>query len=280
MGKIISIANQKGGVGKTTTAINLCSCLGRAGKKVLLIDIDPQSNATSGLGLEREKAEKSIYECMLGDVIASDLIKPLPWQNVYIIPSNRNLTGAEVELISVEGRERLLTDCLASNKANFDFIIIDCPPSLGLLTINALTASDSVLMPIQCEYYALEGLGQLLETYNLVRQRLNPLLEIEGILMTMADLRTNLSEQVEADVRNHFGDRVYKTVIPRNVRLSEAPGFGKPVVEYDIYCAGSQSYLALAKEFLMRNNMPIVEEDAAEEERPRQNDPPGGSGRS
>ena len=263
MGKIVAIANQKGGVGKTTTAINLASCIGREGKKVLLIDVDPQSNATSGVGIERTQDEKSIYECILGNIPAADLIRNLPWKNLSIIPSSRNLTGAEIELISVERREHLLSSCIATSKDSFDFIFIDCPPSLGLLTVNALTAADSVLMPIQCEYYALEGLGQLLETYNLVRQRLNPLLEIEGILLTMADLRTNLSEQVEQDVRNHFGEHVYKTVIPRNVRLGEAPGFGKPVVEYDIGCAGAQTYMMLAKEFLERNHM--VTHDGAEE---------------
>lgn len=269
MGKIIAIANQKGGVGKTTTAINLASCIGREGKKVLLIDVDPQSNATSGVGVERNAEEKSIYECILGDIPAVDLIRNLPWKNFSIIPSSRNLTGAEIELISAEKREHLLSTCIASIKNKFDFIFIDCPPSLGLLTVNALTAADSVLMPIQCEYYALEGLGQLLETYNLVRQRLNPLLEIEGILLTMADLRTNLSEQVEQDVRNHFGERVYKTVIARNVKLGEAPGFGKPVAEYDNGCAGAQSYVMLAKEFLQRNHM--VTQDVAEENKEQVN---------
>jgi chromosome partitioning protein len=263
MGKIIAVANQKGGVGKTTTSINLSSCIGKSGKKVLLIDSDPQSNATSGVGIACDIHEKSIYECILDDMPVTELVRTLPWENFSLLPSSRNLTGAEIELISVEQREYRLTNCLAAIKDRFDFIFIDCPPSLGLLTVNALTAADSVLMPIQCEYYALEGLGQLLETYNLVRQRLNPLLEIEGILLTMADLRTNLSEQVEQDVRTHFGERVYKTVIPRNVRLGEAPGFGKPVAEYDSGCAGAQSYMMLAKEFLERNHI-LVESKVLE----------------
>lgn len=262
MSKIIAIANQKGGVGKTTTAINLCSCIGKVGRKVLLVDADPQSNATSGVGIECGADSKSIYECLIGEVEVADLIKALPWENFSLVPANKNLTGAEIELIEVDDREYCLSNCIASIKDLFEYIFIDCPPSLGLLTINALTAANSVLMPIQCEYYALEGLGQLLQTYNLVRERLNPSLDIEGIVMTMADLRTNLSEQVEKDVRDHFGDRVFKTVIPRNIRLGEAPGFGKPIVEYDIRSAGAQSYIALAREFLQRNNVQLEEDTA------------------
>lgn len=260
MGKIITIANQKGGVGKTTTAINLAACLGKLGQKILLVDVDPQSNATSGLGVDKNENGHGIYECMLGQENVESTIRTLPWENLSLLPAKRNLAGAEVELIGMERREYFLTSCLGKSKDSFDFVFIDCPPSLGLLTVNALTAADSVLMPIQSEYYALEGLGQLLETYNLVRQRLNPLLALEGILLTMADWRTNLSEQVEEEVRTHFGDLVFKTVIGRNVRLGEAPGFGKPIIEYDASSAGAQAYMRLAKEFLERHGIPVPEE--------------------
>lgn len=260
MGKIIAIANQKGGVGKTTTAINLAACLGKLGIKVLLVDVDPQSNATSGLGVDKNENGHGIYECMLGQENTENTIRSLPWENLSLLPAKRNLAGAEIELIGMERREYFISNCIGSSKDKFDFIFIDCPPSLGLLTVNALTAADSVLMPIQSEYYALEGLGQLLETYNLVRQRLNPLLALEGILLTMADLRTNLSEQVENEVRTHFGELVFKTVIGRNVRLSEAPGFGKPIIEYDAASAGAQAYKRLAKEFLERHGISVPEE--------------------
>lgn len=253
MGKIVAIANQKGGVGKTTTAINLAACLGRAGKRILLADVDPQGNATSGLGINRSEVGIGIYECIIGEAPLHEAIVKLPWEGMELIPATRNLIGAEMELIAMEQREYRLTYCLRGCKELYDFVLIDCPPSLGLLTVNALAAADSLLMPIQCEYYALEGLGQLLETYNLVRQRLNPMLEIEGIILTMADARTLLSRQVLQDVREHFGKRVFSTVIPRNVRLGEAPGFGKPIVEYDAYSTGAMSYLALAREFLERN---------------------------
>lgn len=265
MGKIIAIANQKGGVGKTTTAISLAACLGKLGKKILLVDVDPQSNATSGLGVDKNEVGHGIYECMLGQESTAEAIRALPWDNLHLLPAKRNLAGAEIELIGMERREYFITNCIADSKNKFDFIFIDCPPSLGLLTVNALTAADSVLLPIQSEYYALEGLGQLLETYNLVRQRLNPLLALEGILLTMADLRTNLSEQVEHEVRTHFGKLVFKTVIGRNVRLGEAPGFGKPIIEYDPASAGAQAYLRLAKEFLERHGMPVPDEGAAGE---------------
>lgn len=261
MGKIITIANQKGGVGKTTTAINLAACLGKLGKKILLVDVDPQSNATSGLGVDKNENGHGIYECMLGQENTVNAIRALPWENLSLLPAKRNLAGAEIELIGMERREYFLSNCLGTCKDIFDFVFIDCPPSLGLLTVNALTAADSVLMPIQSEYYALEGLGQLLETYNLVRQRLNPLLALEGILLTMADLRTNLSEQVENEVRTHFGELVFKTVIGRNVRLSEAPGFGKPIIEYDASSAGAQAYTRLAKEFLERHGMEVPGEN-------------------
>jgi chromosome partitioning protein len=262
MGKIIAIANQKGGVGKTTTAISLAACLGKLGKKILLVDVDPQSNATSGLGVDKNEIGHGIYECMLGQESTADALRALPWENLSLLPAKRNLAGAEIELIGMERREFFLSSCLGACKDIFEFTFIDCPPSLGLLTVNALTAADSVLMPIQSEYYALEGLGQLLETYNLVRQRLNPLLSLEGILLTMADLRTNLSEQVENEVRTHFGDLVFKTVIGRNVRLGEAPGFGKPIVEYDPLSAGAQAYMRLAKEFLGRHGMEAAEGNA------------------
>lgn len=254
MGKIIAVANQKGGVGKTTTAVNLGACIARAGKKVLIVDVDPQGNATSGLGLQKNETVKSVYECMVGEANTEESIKALAWEGLSLLAANRSLAGAEVELIGMDRREYFLSNCLRGSKELFNYIFIDCPPSLGLLTVNALTAADSVLMPIQCEYYALEGLGQLLETYNLVRQRLNPLLGIEGILLTMADLRTNLSEQVENEVRSHFGERVYRTAIPRNVRLGEAPGFGKPIITYDEHCMGAISYMKLAREFLERNS--------------------------
>jgi len=254
MGKIIAVANQKGGVGKTTTAINLAACIAKACKKVLIVDVDPQGNATSGLGLQKNETVKSVYDCMVGEATTEETIKALPWEGLNLLAANRSLAGAEVELTGMDRREHFLSNCLQVSKKLFNYILIDCPPSLGLLTVNALTAADSVLMPIQCEYYALEGLGQLLETYNLVRQRLNPLLELEGILLTMADLRTNLSEQVEYELRSHFGERVYNTVIPRNVRLGEAPGFGKPIIVYDEHCVGALSYMKLAREFLERNH--------------------------
>ncbi len=253
MAKIIAVANQKGGVGKTTTAINLAACVGKSGKKVLIVDIDPQGNATSGLGIQKSETVKSIYECMIGEAAVRDIILTLPYDGLSLLPANRSLAGAEIELIGMDRREYFLSTCLQESRELFQYIFIDCPPSLGLLTVNALAAADSILMPIQSEYYALEGLGQLLETYNLVRQRLNPLLEIEGILLTMADLRTNLSEQVENELRGHFGERVYNTVIPRNVKLGEAPGFGKPIILYDGQCMGAISYMKLTEEFLERN---------------------------
>lgn len=257
MGKIVAIANQKGGVGKTTTAINLAACLGKLGRRILLVDVDPQSNASSGVGVDRNESGYGIYECMLGQERIENAIRTLPWENVSLLPAKRNLAGAEIELIGMERREYFLSGCIGTSKDLFDFIFIDCPPSLGLLTVNALTAADSLLMPIQSEYYALEGLGQLLETYNLVRQRLNPLLALEGILLTMADMRTNLSEQVEKEVRTHFGELVFKTVIGRNVRLGEAPGFGKPIIEYDAASAGARAYVRLAREFLERNGIQL-----------------------
>jgi len=248
MGKIVAIANQKGGVGKTTTAVNLCSSLGAAEKKVLLVDVDPQSNASSGLGVRAEEDEITIYEVLIGEARASEAIREADL--VHIIPSHPRLNGAEIELVPQIARETKLKTALAEVKRKYDFIIIDCPPSLGLLTLNTLTSADSVLIPIQCEYYALEGLSQLLGTIRMVQKHLNPDLRIEGVLLTMFDKRLNLSSQVADEAISYFGDKVYDTIIPRNVRLSECPSFGKPVMLYDIQSAGSRSYLRLAREFL------------------------------
>lgn len=250
MGKVISICNQKGGVGKTTTAINTSTYLALANKRVLLIDIDPQANATSGLGIDKTKVEKSIYDVLINDADIEETIQNIVVSNIDIIPSNTDLTGAEVELVPLLSREYRLNKALTNIKDRYDFIIIDCPPSLGLLTINALTASDSTLIPIQCEYYALEGLSQLLNTVNLIKDNLNPKLEIEGVLLTMADYRTNLTSEVIKEARNFFKDKVYDTVIPRNIRLSEAPSFGKPIHLYDEHSAGALMYLRLSKEML------------------------------
>lgn len=256
MGKIISVANQKGGVGKTTTAITLSSMLAKKNKKVLLIDADPQGNATSGVGAKKE-VEQSVYELLVDDTPAEDAIYETKIKNLKICPSNINLAGAEVELVSMISREQRLKEKLELIEEQFDYIIIDCPPSLGLITLNAFTASNSVLIPVQCEYYALEGLGQLINTINLVKKHLNKDLEIEGALLTMYDIRTNLSNQVVKEVKKYFGDRVYKTVIPRNVRLSEAPSYGMPITEYDIKSKGAKSYDKFVKEFLKNNEIAI-----------------------
>ena len=252
MGKIISIANQKGGVGKTTTTVNLSAILAKKGKKVLLIDADPQGNATSGIGMDKE-VEFSTYDLLVADQPAVDIIKKTEIKNLFICPSNLNLAGAEVQLVSMMSREQRLKEKLAEVKDKFDFIFIDCPPSLGLITLNAFTASDSVMIPVQCEYFALEGLGQLLNTINLVKKHLNKTIEIEGALLTMYDIRTNLSNQVVKEVKKYFGDKVYKTVIPRNVRLSEAPSFGLPITIYDPRSKGAKSYIKFAKEFIKIN---------------------------
>lgn len=254
MGKIIAVANQKGGVGKTTTAITLSAILAKKGKKVMLIDADPQGNATSGVGMEKEM-EKSVYELLVEDTSINETLQDSSIKNLKVCPSNINLAGAEVELVSMMSREQRLKEKLEEVQDEFDYIIIDCPPSLGLITLNAFTAANSVLIPIQCEYYALEGLGQLINTINLVKKHLNKNLEIEGALLTMYDARTNLSNQVVKEVKNYFGEKVYKTVIPRNVKLSEAPSYGMPITVYDARSKGAKSYDKFVKEFLKNNEI-------------------------
>ncbi len=252
MGRTIAITNQKGGVGKTTTAINLSACLAERRKKVLLVDLDPQGNSTGGLGIDKNMLDKSTYEMLIGECQADQCIIPTPMKKLDLIPSNINLSGVEVELVEVENREYLLKQKLEKIADNYDFIIIDCPPSLSLLTINAMTASGSVIVPIQCEYYALEGLTQLIQTIDLIRERLNEDLKIEGILFTMYDSRTNLSSQVVDTVKENLTHNIYKTMIPRNVRLAEAPSYGLPINMYDSRSAGAAAYRALAKEVVKR----------------------------
>lgn len=254
MTKIISISNQKGGVGKTTTAVNLSACIAVAEKKTLLIDIDPQANTTSGLGIDHSKVETSIYEVLLKDENINDAIISTDIKYLDLLPSSIRLVGAEVELVNMIGRERALLQTLEAIQKDYDYIFIDCPPSLGLLTINSLTAARTVLIPIQCEYYALEGLSQLLKTIRLIQKNLNPDLGIEGVLLTMFDNRLNLSHQVAEDVKKYFGDKVFKTIIQRNVRLSESPSFGKPVILYDAICAGTDNYIRLAEEMISNEN--------------------------
>ncbi len=250
MGKIIAICNQKGGTGKTTTAVNLSSILAFYGKKVLLVDTDPQGNATSGVGINKNTIQKSVYDMLLGRASVNDSIQKSQIPKLDVVPCNINLTGAEIELVGACSRETRLKKNLSEIKEEYDFIFIDSPPSLGLLTLNAFVASDSILIPIQCEFYALEGVSQLINTINLIRDGLNSNLMIEGVLLTMADFRTNLTMEVVAEIKNYFKDKVYKTIIPRNIKLSEAPSFGKPIILYDKNSIGSKKYEEFAREFL------------------------------
>lgn len=250
MSKVIAVANQKGGVGKTTTAVNLAAGLASMGKKVLIIDVDPQGNTTSGLGIDKRRCEKTVYDCLINGEPMEDVVVPTSYDNLSVCPANIDLSGAEIDLISVMGRENQLKNSIKPIRDEYDFIFIDTPPSLGLITINTLTAADSVLIPIQCEFYALEGVSQLTNTIKRVKEALNPNITIEGILLTMYDSRTNLSIQVVDEVKKFFPNKVYKTIIPRNVRLSEAPGFGQPILYYDKGSKGAEGYLSLARELI------------------------------
>lgn len=253
MGKIIAVANQKGGVGKTTTVINLSACLGQRGKKVLVIDSDPQGNTSSGLGFNTKEVSLGTYDCLVNGVLMEEAMVKTEYKNLFLCPGNISLAGAELELVDAENREYRLKEALKGVKDEFDFILIDCPPSLGLITLNALGAADSILIPIQCEYYALEGLAQLTHTVKMVKEGLNPDLKIEGILLTMFDTRTNLSVQVAEEVKKYFANTVYKTVIPRNVRLSEAPSYGMPIIAFDKNSKGALCYKKLANEVIAMN---------------------------
>ncbi len=274
MSRIIAIANQKGGVGKTTTAINLGASLAVAERRTLIVDIDPQANASSGLGLDRSAASPNIYDVLVRDRTVTDATRrEVHFPFLDVVPSTRDLVGAEIEMVSMASRETVLRGALQDVRDLYDFILVDCPPSLGLLTLNTLTAADSVLIPIQCEFYALEGLSQLLNTIRLVQRALNSGLEIEGVLLTMYDKRLNLSRQVAADAREYFGSKVFRTAIPRNVRLAEAPSFGEPIVMYDILSSGAQSYLSLAREMLRGNGgAPDPALAGVEEETPLEDD--------
>ena len=255
MAKIVAIVNQKGGVAKTTTAVNLSAYVAKAGRKVLLVDMDPQGNATSGIGIERRKVEHCIYDILINNAPAEAVLVKSDYFNLHMLPATLQLAGAEVELVSAVSRETKLKKALRSIKNKYDFIFIDCPPSLGLLTVNALTAADSMLIPLQCEYYALEGLSQLTYTFELIRDNLNPELKIEGVLLTMFDARTNLSQQVAEEAKHFFGSRIYQAVIPRSVHISESPSHGMPGIYYDPKCRGSEEYIKLGDEFLKANPM-------------------------
>lgn len=252
MGKVIAVINQKGGVGKTTTAVNLAACMSYKGKRVLVIDCDPQGNATSGLGINKKDIKNSVYECLAEVSLTKQAILRTKYKNLSVLPSSANLSAAEIELAGEEKREFFLKSVIACVADDYDFIIIDSPPALGMLTINIMTAASSVLIPIQCEYYALEGLAQLVNTIKTIKRSLNRSLEIEGIIATMYDKRTNLSQQVYDEVNEHFPDKLFKTVIPRNVRLSEAPSFGMPIIKYDITSAGAEAYFSLAREIMSK----------------------------
>ncbi len=254
MSHVIAIANQKGGVGKTTTAINLGASLAVAEKRTLVVDIDPQGNASSGLGIKDRASRPTIYDVLIGRSSMSDaIVEAVHLPGLDVVPSTRDLVGAEIELVSTPNRESILRDAIRGVRDRYDYVLVDCPPSLGLLTLNTLTAADSVLIPIQCEFYALEGLSQLLNTVRLVQRGLNPSLDIEGVLLTMYDRRLNLSRQVAEEARDYFGDKVYEATIPRNVRLAEAPSFGQPIVQYDVLSSGAEAYLALAQEVIARH---------------------------
>ena len=250
MGKVIAIANQKGGVGKTTTTINLAACVAEKGKKILVIDMDPQGNATTGFGIEKNELDNTVYELMLGECSVKECIIPNVIENLSLIPSNVNLAAAEIELVEQARKEYILKNEIDWVKDQYDYIFIDCPPSLSMLTVNAMTTADSVLVPIQCEYYALEGLSQLIHTVNLIRKKINPNLKMEGVVFTMYDARTNLSEEVVQNVKDTLEERIFKTLIPRNVRLAEAPSYGMPIIEYDPRSTGAKAYDALAKKVI------------------------------